>query len=175
MDNKKYKKMKEFDRRTSFLQICFVIFAVALLSHLFFKQIVDLKHYRLKAKKQRSFKSFVMRGDIFDRNGIKLAADKITYDIYAHPANYKLPPEEMAEMLAPYLKMSKHEITQRLNRDNPVITLKKGVDKTDAQAIKSLGLRSALSMGKKNTRVYPQEDMASHVLGYYNFDDDISS
>ena len=167
--------MKEFDRRTSFLQICFVIFAVALLSHLFFKQIVDLKHYRLKAKKQRSFKSFVMRGDIFDRNGIKLAADKITYDIYAHPANYKLPPEEMAEMLAPYLKMSKHEITQRLNRDNPVITLKKGVDKTDAQAIKSLGLRSALSMGKKNTRVYPQEDMASHVLGYYNFDADIAS
>lgn len=173
--DEKYKKSKEFDRRTSFLQICFVIFAFSLLTHLFFTQIIDVKHYRLKAKKQRTSKNFVMRGDIYDRNGIKLAADKITYDVYAHPANFKKSPEEMAEMLAPYLKMSKRELVHKLSKKTAVITLKKGIDKIDAESIKKLKLRSALSMGKKNTRVYPQEDMAPHVLGYYNFDADVAS
>ena len=173
--DKNYKKSKDFDKRVSFLQVCFAIFSVALLIHLFLNQIIDMKHYRIKAQRQRASKNFIVRGDIFDRNGIKLAADKITYDIYAHPANFKLPPEEMAELLAPHLKMSKGELTQKLSQKTSVITLKKGVDKTDAEAIRKLGLKSALSMGKKNTRVYPQEDMASHVLGYYNFDADIAS
>lgn len=173
--NEKYKKLKSFDKRTGCLQVGFLVFTVFLLLHLFLTQIVDLKHYRLKAKKQRTSKNFVMRGDIYDRNGIKLASDKITYDIYAHPANFKKTPAEMAEMLAPYLKMSKSELTQKLSKKSAVITLKKGIDKADASAIKQLGLRTALSMGKKNTRMYPQEDMASHVLGYYNFDADVAS
>lgn len=175
MDKNKYRKIKEFDKRISFLQICFVVFATALLVHLFLNQIVDLKHYRLKAKKQRTSKNFVMRGDIYDRNGIKLAADKITYDIYAHPANFKKTPDEIAEILAPHLKMSKSDLGKKLSKKTPVITLKKGVDKSDAEAIKKLGLKSVLSMGKKNTRVYPQEDMAPHVLGYYNFDADVAA
>jgi cell division protein FtsI/penicillin-binding protein 2 len=48
-----------------------------------------------------------MRGDIFDRNGIKLASDKISYDVYAHPADYDSSPEELAKKLAPLLKISK--------------------------------------------------------------------
>ena len=171
----KFRRYKNFDKRVSYLQIFFVGFAIALLFHLFLNQIIDRRHYRLKAKKQRSSKNFVMRGDIFDRNGIKLASDKITFDIYAHPKNYRdMTPAQIAEKLAPYLKMSRGELTQKLSKNSRVITLKKGVSKNDADAIRKLGLRS-ISMGKKNTRVYPQEDMASHVLGYYNFDADIAA
>ena len=41
-----------------------------------------------------------MRGDIYDRNGIKLATDKVYSDVYAHPADYDHTPEELAKMLA---------------------------------------------------------------------------
>ena len=32
-----------------------------------------------------------------------------------------------------------------------------------------------ISLGKKNTREYPQGTLAAHVLGYYNFDADIAN
>lgn len=66
-----------------------------------------------------------MRGDIFDRNGIKLATDKVYSDVYAHPADYDHSPEELAKILAPILKMPKDTLLQKLKKPGPVITIKK--------------------------------------------------
>lgn len=170
----KDQKFKTFDNRLGCLQICFAIFAIIFIIYLFAIQVVDVKNYRIRAKKQRSSRSFVMRGDIFDRNGIKLASDRIYYDIYAHPASYDHSPEELAKILAPYLKISTATLVEKLSRTDSVITLKKDLDRTTAKAIQKLQLRE-ISLGKKNTRVYPQGSMASHILGYYNFDADIAS
>lgn len=170
----KAKRFKTFDKRLGCWQIAFAFFAISLIIYLFLIQIVDIKHYRLRAKRQRSCRNFIMRGDIFDRNGIKLASDKISFDVYAHPADYDHTPEELAKILAPYLKISKVNLIAKLSRHDSVITLKKDLDRPTAQAIRKLELRE-ISLGKKNTRIYPQGSMASHVLGYYNFDADIAS
>lgn len=172
--NDKQKRMKTFDKRLGFWQVGFVLFAVSFIVYLFLIQIVDIKHYRQRAKRQRSSRNFVMRGDIYDRNGIKLASDKISYDVYAHPVDYDHSPEELARILAPYLKISTATLAQKLSKKDGVITLKKDLDRANANQIKKLGLRE-ISLGKKNTRVYPQGSLASHVLGYYNFDADIAS
>lgn len=173
MDNKA-KRFKTFDKRLGCWQVAFAFFAISLIIYLFLIQIMDIKHYRLRAKRQRSSRTFIMRGDIFDRNGIKLASDKICFDAYAHPADYDHSPEELAKMLAPYLKISTARLVEKLSQKDAVITLKKNVDRPTAQAIKKLELRE-ISLGKRNTRVYPQGSLASHVLGYYNFDADIAS
>lgn len=173
MDDKA-KRFKTFDKRLGCWQVAFAFFAIAMIIYLFLIQIVDVKNYRLKAKRQRSSRNFIMRGDIFDRNGIKLASDKITYDVYAHPNDYDHSPEELAKLLAPYLKISKSILVQKLSRKDGVITLKKEIDRPTAQAIKKLGLRE-ISLGKKNKRIYPQGSLAAHILGYYNFDADIAS
>lgn len=173
MDDKAH-RFKTFDKRLGCWQIAFAFFAVSLIIYLFLIQVVDVKNYRLKAKKQRSSTTFVMRGDIFDRNGIKLASDKISYDVYAHPADYDHSPEELAKILAPYLKISINNLITKLSKQDSVITLKKDIDRPTAQALRKLGLRE-ISLGKKNTRIYPQGSMASHILGYYNFDADIAS
>lgn len=170
----KRQKFRLFDKRLAVWQLFFVLFASGLIIHLFLIQIIDIKSYRLRAKKQRSSRNFVMRGDIFDRNGIKLASDKAIFDVYAHPSDYDHSPEELAKMLAPILKISTSNLVQKLSGTKSVITLKKNLDRTSAQKIRKLGLRE-ISLGKKNTRVYPQGAMASHVLGYYNFDADIAS
>lgn len=173
LDNKA-KRFKTFDKRLGCWQVVFALFAISLIIYLFLIQIMDIKNYRLRAKRQRSSRNFIMRGDIFDRNGIKLASDKINYDVYAHPADYDHSPEELARILAPYLKISKTNLVEKLSRKDAVITLKKNIDRPTAQAIKKLELRE-ISLGKKNSRVYPQGAMASHILGYYNFDADIAS
>lgn len=173
LDNK-VKRFKTFDKRLGCWQVAFAFFAIGLIIYLFLIQVVDIKNYRLKAKRQRSSRNFIMRGDIFDRNGIKLASDKVNYDVYAHPADYDRSPEELARMLAPYLKISTANLVEKLSRKDAVITLKKNIDRPTAQAIRKLELRE-ISLGKKNTRIYPQGSMASHILGYYNFDADIAS
>lgn len=170
----KAKRFKTFDKRLGCWQVAFAFFAISLIIYLFAIQIMDIKNYRLRAKRQRSSRNFIMRGDIFDRNGIKLASDKINYDVYAHPSDYDHSPEELARILAPYLKISTANLVEKLSRKDAVITLKKNIDRPTAQAIKKLELRE-ISLGKKNTRIYPQGSMASHILGYYNFDADIAS
>lgn len=170
----KANRFKIFDNRLGCLQIAFTLFAVAFTIYLFLIQVVDVKNYRMRAKRQRSSRNFVMRGDIFDRNGIKLASDKILFDVYAHPADYDHSPEELARLLAPYLKVSIPNLAAKLSRKDSVITLKHDIDRDTAKAIRKLELRE-ISLGKKNTRIYPQGAMAAHVLGYYNFDADIAA
>lgn len=170
----KAKRFRTFDKRLGCWQVLFTAFAVGLMFYLFAIQVVDVKGYRLRAKKQRSSRNFIMRGDIFDRNGVKLASDRIYYDVYAHPDSYDSSPEELAKLLAPYLKISTATLVEKLSRKDSVITLKKDLDRSTAKKIQKLQLRE-ISLGKKNTRIYPQGSMASHILGYYNFDADIAS
>lgn len=172
--SEKERRVRAFDRTLAVLHGFFILFMVSFLIYLFFIQIIDLKNYRAKAKSQRVGRIFSVRGDIFDRNGIKLATDTIYSDVYAHPADYDHTPEELAEILAPILKMPKETLLEKLKKSGPVITLAKDVDRTTSEEIAKLGLRE-ISLGKKNTRTYPQGKLAAHVLGYYNFDADIAN
>lgn len=173
-ENEVEKRNKTFDQILGFLHIFFIGFMVLLIIYLFFIQVVDVGKYRARARSQRVGRIFSMRGDIFDRNGIKLATDKVYSDVYAHPADYDHSPEELAKILAPILKMPKDTLLQKLKKAGPVITIKKDIDRSTAKKIAKLHLRE-ISLGKKNTREYPQGTLAAHVLGYYNFDADIAN
>ena len=63
-------KNKIFSERLTWLQIIFAILIAGFIIYLFCIQVLDLKEYRTKAKKQRRASAFVMRGNIYDRNGI---------------------------------------------------------------------------------------------------------
>ena len=70
------------------LQIGFVIAILLFIIYLFCIQVLDLKRGKIKAKNQRRASSIIMRGNIYDRNGIKLATDTVYYDIFARRADY---------------------------------------------------------------------------------------
>ena len=175
----KEQRIKVFNKRLGRTQIFFAVFALLLICHLFCIQILDIKHYRAKAKRQRTSKTFVMRGDIYDRNGIKLATDMVYYDVYARPKDFddKIhTKEELARALAPILKTQPATLLAKFEaqKNENVILLKKGVGKAERDAIVKLCLRE-IPIDKKSIRVYPQGSLASHVLGYYNLDADVSA
>lgn len=167
-------KNKIFSERIMWLQVIFVAIIAFFVIYLFVIQVVDPKNRRNKAKTQRRASSFVMRGDIYDRNRIKLATDTVYYDIFARKADFVHTPEELAKMLAPILKISQVNLTEKLKQDLPMISLKKNVDRKTSDAIAKLNLRE-IPRDKKSIRTYPQGTLAAHVLGYYNFDADIAS
>ena len=125
------------------------------------------------ARNQRRASAFVMRGDIYDRNGIKLATDTVYYDIFARRADYVHEPEELARILAPILKVSQYDLTEKLRQNTSLVSLKKNVDRHTRDEIAKLNLRE-IPMDKKSIRTYPQGTLAAHVLGYYNFDADVA-
>ncbi len=167
-------KNKVFSERLMWLQIVFVALVGLFVLYLFAVQVLDVRHFRIKAKNQRKAYSFVMRGNIYDRNGIKLATDTVYYDIFARRDDFVHTPEELAKLLAPILKISQINLTEKLKQDVPLVSLKKNVDRHTRDAIAKLNLRE-IPMDKKSIRTYPQGTLAAHVLGYYNFDADVAS
>ncbi len=163
-----------FKRRLTIFQLLFLIAILGFIVYLFCIQILDTRHFRVKAKNQRRASAFVMRGDIYDRNGIKLATDTVYYDIFARRADYVHEPEELAKKLAPILKVSQYDLTEKLRRNTSMVALKKNVDRHTKDQIAKLNLRE-IPMDKKSIRTYPQGTLAAHVLGYYNFDADVAS
>lgn len=167
-------KIKEVEMRIKIAHVILLgLFSISVI-YLFLLQIVDIKHYRIKAQNQRYSKNFIMRGQIVDRNGVRLATDQTSFNLYAHREYFDHTPEELAELLAPYLNVSKQSIVNAINKGHTVILLKKDVDRPTAETIKKLGLRE-LSLDKKTERVYPQDELAAHIIGYYNPDADTAS
>lgn len=172
---------KHCNKVANWLDILYCILLGLLLVHLFVLQIFDVKNYRERGKMQRSSHDFAVRGDIYDRHGIKLATDRIYYNIYARPVDYNSKnetPEKIAKLFSPILGIAEKQLIDRLSSKVPVISVKKDVDKDTAKKLLKIisdnNFRS-ISLDKKNTREYPQGVFASHVLGFYNFDAGVSN
>lgn len=164
-----------------FMSIVYLVGVILLALHLFVLQIVDIHKYREKGRMQRASHDFAVRGDIYDRHGIKLATDRIYYNIYARPVDYsnKETPKKIAKLFAPILGIPEQTLYAKLsNKKIQVIAVKKDVDRDTAKKIMKIisdnSFRS-ISLDKKNTREYPQGVFASHVLGFYNFDANVSN
>lgn len=152
-----------------------VLFLLVIL-RLLYVQILDAREFQEKGKKSRS-QSLVIysRGRIVDRNGVILAQDSILFDVFAHPRYYyKTPPSEIAEQVAPYLKLPKKTILKKLTLPYETIALKKNISKAEATAIMKLQL-PGIETPRKMVRRYPQGHLASHLIGFVNDDASISS
>ena len=156
-------RLKNTEMRIKIAQVLILgIFFVAVI-YLILLQLVDIRGYKEKAQNQRYSRSFVMRGQIVDRNGVRLATDQTSYNVYAHREYFDHEPAELAEKLAPFLNVEKSVIENNINKGATVILLKKDVDRQTAEQIKKLGLRE-ISLDKKNERVYPQDELAAHII-----------
>ena len=158
------------------IQIIFFTFATIIIIQLAKLQIFDSSKLKEKAKNNRQpLRTLNLRGEIIDRKGVRLASDITLYDIYAHPRYYNVAPKEMAFILSKYLKQPEEILYEKLkNMEASTITIAKNIDsevveKEILKVIRKLKIRG-LDFVKKNERVYPQGNLAAHILGYVNFD-----
>ena len=185
--NQKNSRGKYCNKVSNILVLIYSVFVVLLIIHLFILQIFDVRKYRERGKMQRASRNFAVRGDIYDRHGIKLATDRIYYNIYARPVDYskgpddgkKETPRKIAKLFAPILNIPEAALYAKLsNTKIPVIAVKKDVDRDTAKKIMEVINKNSfrsISLDKKNTREYTQGVFASHVLGFYNFDAGVSN
>lgn len=150
--------------------------AVVLVGRLFFLQIIDKSDLQAKnlSQVQVDRKLQSPRGTIYDRNGRPLAMSVVTKSLYADPKMIKQSPSEIAELIAPYVTMSKENIVKSLQEDTAFVWIDRMMEpeksKAVAQLIEDKNLEG-LNFVEESKRYYPNGNLAAQVLGFVGTDD----
>lgn len=152
-----------------FLLVSFVFFLIIL--RLGYLQLVKGKWLQTKAISQwtRDLPLNALRGDIFDANGVTLATNYSTYDVYVRPSMVSNVGEValgLSEVLGldyekMYMRASDRYVSESL--------IKLQVDKSLIEELKKRNLKG-VKFSENNTRYYPYGDMLTQVLGFTTID-----
>jgi len=157
-------------QRLRVLAILFGIFIIVVLAQLVLTQVLNLSNRPQRVMAQAPDTS---RGRIVDRDGVLLATDSFTWEIYLNPRRYN-PEHFSADEIAAAAK--------QLGLDPDVIKRALGVDGAVAQVAKNVTREQCVAADKgdavpqwfwcdgKRKRVYPQGSLAAHVIGFSNQD-----
>ena len=104
------------------------------------------------------------RADIVDRNGRILATNITTTSIIAHPhkmVNRDAAADGLAKI---FPELDPRVLKRRFAPPAKFLFVKRKVSPEDAQAVHDLG-EPGLVLGKRETRLYPNGNLAAHLLG----------
>ena len=114
-----------------------------------------------------------LRGSIYDRNGKELAVSHKANSLYANPREVQ-DVEGLAKRLAPLLNMSEETLRSRLTAQGNFVWLKRAMEPSEynriAEVLQQENVRG-LDFMAESRRVYPQDQFASHVLGFVGSED----
>ena len=132
-----------------------------------------LPNDRLKSLERRQFETVVTlsprRGDVLDRNGHELAVSMATYSLFADPKIVEQP-RRVAKILARELRRPVKELEEKLrNRRKRFVWVERQLTKATRDTIGELKIRG-LGFIEESQRIYPNERLLSHVLGFVGGD-----
>lgn len=114
----------------------------------------------------------VERGPILDRNGKILAISTRLNSVAAWIPDLE-DPEAAAQQLAGILRKSEGEIIERLKEASGFIYIKRQITPTESRQIEELknsGNLKGINLIPEFGRNYPEQNLASHVIGYVGVD-----
>ena len=151
--------------RYRFIFFILILIFVTISGRLFYWQVIKAQELYVLAQSQygRLIKWQPVRGEIKTLDGFPIAANKISYLVFANPKEVK-DKKKFAEKLAPILKVDTASISYQLALDRLWVPLKSSVEITTKESIKSLAL-AGIGFEEKSTRFYPEASMSAHVLG----------
>lgn len=142
-----------------------------------YQQAPDGKTLREIAKDQQHtlLRFYNPRRQIVDRQQNVLATDRITYDLYAHPALFTvysqdIDPKKVAKELAQILpEYTPEQLSEIFEQRKTGIKLASDLPESVREKISQLKI-DGLDLQKRYSRFYPYEDMVAEILGYMNRD-----
>src|SRR5271169_6576757 len=148
-----------------------VVWMGAVLARLSYLQLFCYSEYFSKAQhqQQRTFEISPKRGVIYDRKGRELAISLPMDSVFADPTEIT-DPEMVARLLAPALELSADDLETKIREAHTPVRLAKKLSPETVQRIEDMNLRGVFFQ-KENRRVYPQRQLAAHILGYVDVDE----
>lgn len=158
------------DLRVLCMFLVFLLGFSAVMARLAYLQLVRAEDYRKLAEDQRShlLELKPRRGRILDRNGEVLAYSVECYNVYA--ISYLVRDvQKVASELSLVLKVPRGDLENKIRSHRGFVYLARKVDVAIAEAIRSRNLEG-VGLEKDSKRVYPNNELACHVLGYVGTD-----
>lgn len=150
------------------LAVAAVIFLGFLLvaSRLGYVMIAQSDKYQELAKDlhQREREIKAPRGNIYDRNGVKIASNKAVYSISVIYSQM-MDKEKVVEVLSEELGLEAEEIKEKVYKNSVREKIKSNVEKETADRIRDCKL-DGVKIDEDYKRVYPYDSLASKVLGF---------
>ena len=148
-----------------------VLWMAALFLRLGDLQLVHYTDYLALAQRQqeRSFEVSPARGTIYDRNGHELAVSTPIDSLFGDPADIH-DPAMVARLVAPILGVPAGEIENKIRDARTPVRLARKVSPDIFSRISAMNLRGVF-FEPENRRVYPQHELAAHIVGYVDTDE----
>ncbi|MCM8819975.1 MAG: penicillin-binding protein 2, partial [Candidatus Omnitrophica bacterium] len=108
------------------------------------------------------------RGKIFDRNGRLLASSMYSYSVFVDPALVENP-SQVISCLSSKLGILPSEIASKISTKKRFVWIKRKISLAEKEEIKAFKLKG-VGFIREQKRYYPQEILASTVLGIVDID-----
>lgn len=150
-----------------------VLLCTAMMSRLWYLQIVDKEFLQDQGDSRtiRMERINAHRGMIQDRYGKPLAVSTPVLSLGANPSEV-LEGKKSLEPLTTYLGVTTTEFTDRMDaaRDRNLVYLRRHLPPAEARGILDLKIKGVYAE-REYHRFYPAGEVASHVVGFTNVDD----
>lgn len=152
--------------RFALLYLFFVVVFGAVLVRLLWVQVLQHDFYGDVAFKQQYGRSYLAaaRGVIYDRGMNPLALSRPVYDIYCIPRLIR-DGRAVARTLAPVLGVDEAALERKCSSGAGCEWLAREVSHAEATKVLAAGLTGVFAQPCER-RIYPEGDLACHVLGY---------
>ena len=174
------RKKPQINTRKRVLWIALMLFTwmIIIIWRLGWLQVVKYEHYLAKAARnqQKEVELVPARGTILDRNGKELAYTIVSDSVYV---DLKLLNEDedrlkAARVLGPLLDYKESDLMRKLSGNASFVWLKRKLDPETALVVKSAigeNKLTGVAIKKETQRYYPNESLASHLIGFVSGDD----
>ena len=157
--------------RINLIFLILVIFGAAIISRLFFLQVINHKFYQAQALGQQTIFEEIegVRGEIFFKDNIKsLAVNNDKWLVYVVPQEIQ-DKEKTANSLSEVIKDSKIQILSKIKNGDSYTIIKNKLTEKEVNQIKDLKL-TGVYLDQLPGRYYPQEKIAASVVGFVGGD-----
>lgn len=169
-------KVRSFGTRVFLFYLMFLASVGLISARLYAIQVSNFSYYRDKALAQQLLvvNKQPERGEIFFQdktsNLYPAAINKRFFNIAINPSQIKENHNAIARLLAEKLGLLFPEVLEKVNRsDDPYEILLRHANEEQVRQVTQLGI-SALVISEELLRFYPNENLASHVLGFVGMD-----
>lgn len=156
--------------RINLILTLIIFFGAAIIGKLFFVQILQGDRYKALAQGLHSINNEIRqeRGEIVFKNGEPLAINIDWPLVFSSPTEVE-DKEETAGILTGILNINEESLLEKLEKDSIYTVIKKRLTEEEIGKLKELNL-AGIYVGKESGRYYPQESLASQLIGFLDAD-----
>lgn len=164
--------------------LCMVVVSTGSLGNV---MIINGEKYQTMASEQQLYDTLITapRGDIYDRNMKTLATSSPAWTVYITPNGFKKLKEKQANKvrekiasgLSEILELNKEDVLEKTKKDSYYVIVKKKIEKETADKVrkfinknKKLKFSNYIGLDATTKRYYPNDTLASTVLGFVGDD-----